>query len=92
MAIEITHVRLSGSRKIEEEIIRYRLKTIGKGPVGESDKPSLVAWVETNSGAAFVESGAERFEITVLRPSNGQPYLRARARGSWMNGPMRMPA
>lgn len=44
MAIEITHVRFGGTKKTEDEIVRYRWQST-TGAVGENDKPSLVAWV-----------------------------------------------
>ena len=92
MAIEITHVRFGSTNKTEEDIVRYRWKTITNGPVGESDKPSLVAWIENNNkDAAYVGSGTARIEVGVIRPTKGQPYLRTHADGNWTNNLLNLP-
>lgn len=91
MAIEITHVRFGSTTKTEDEIVRYRWKNIGSGTTGESDKPTLVAWVERNPGAASVGSGTNRVEVRVVDPVRGQKYLRTYADGKWTNNLVNLP-
>ncbi|MEV4688233.1 DUF3892 domain-containing protein [Microbacterium sp. LWH3-1.2] len=91
MAIEITHVRFGSSKKTEEEIVRYRWKTISNGPIGESDRPSLVRWIESSEGEAYVASGAGRIEVGVVGLAKGRAYLRARADGQWTNDLVDLP-
>ncbi|MFF2486858.1 DUF3892 domain-containing protein [Microbacterium sp. NPDC058062] len=91
MAIEITHVRFSSTDRTEEEIVRYRWKTISNGPIGESDGPSLVKWIESNDGEAYVASEAGRVEVRVIRLTKGQSYLRAHADGEWTNDLVGLP-
>ncbi|WP_062518493.1 DUF3892 domain-containing protein [Demequina gelatinilytica] len=88
MAIEITHVRFGSTRKTEDEIVRY--KWIGTGKVGDTDKASLVKWVDDN-GKAYVGKGAARVPVGVVRPDYGQPYLRTYADGKWTNNLLSLP-
>ncbi|NYE17982.1 DUF3892 domain-containing protein [Microbacterium immunditiarum] len=91
MAIEITHVRFGGTIKTEDEIVRYRWKNTGTGTTGESDKPTLVAWVESNPGAAVVGSGTNRVQVGVVDPVRGRKYLRTYADGKWTNNLVNLP-
>ena len=92
MAIEITHIRFGSTKKTEDEIIRYRWRTTGHNSrVGESDKPSLVSWVEANKDAAHVGSGADRVAVAVVRPTKGQHYLRSHSDGNWTNNLVNLP-
>ena len=46
MAIEITAVRFGGNRKTEDAIVRYQWLGLDNGQIGESDKPTLVEWID----------------------------------------------
>lgn len=91
MAIEITHVRFGSTKKTEDEIVRYAWKDTNNGSVGQSDKPSLVAWVDERSNTAYVGSGSNRVNVGVVRPQSGQPYLRTYADGKWTNNLINLP-
>lgn len=91
MAIEITHVRFGSTRKTEDEIVAYRWKDLGSGQIGESDKPSLVAWVDNESNKAYVGSGTNLVYVTSVHPANSQPYLRTYADGKWTNNLVSLP-
>ncbi|MGU3357356.1 DUF3892 domain-containing protein [Microbacterium sp. M4A5_1d] len=84
MSIQITHVRFGGTRKTEDEIVSYKWKSEQTGEVKHSDKPTLVAWID-NGGKAYVGAGSARVAVGVVRPQNGQPYLRTHADVKWTN-------
>jgi hypothetical protein len=90
MAVEITHIRLSGGYG-HEHIVLYRWRNISSGESGSSDKPAMVAWVEAPQNRAYVGSGAARAEVGVVRPTYGQPYLRTYADGQWTNNLLALP-
>lgn len=90
MSVQITHIRLAGGTG-HEHIVRYKWRGIESGKVGESDKPSMVAWIELKKGAAYVGVGASRVNVKVVRPSAGQPYLRTYADGKWTNNLLSLP-
>jgi len=90
MAIRITHIRLSGARKLHEAITDYRWVNPSDGNTGSSSKAKLVAWMD-DDGKAHVGSGAARAEVGVVRPDNGRPYLRTYADGKWNNNLLSLP-
>jgi hypothetical protein len=90
MSIEITHIRLSGG-SLHEHIVRYKWRDRSDGDTGESDKPTMVAWVDKPSNRAFVGSGTNAAEVGVVRPQGSQPYLRTYADGKWTNNLLSLP-
>lgn len=90
MSIEITNVRYGSTRRTEDEIVRYKWRSNETSESGENDKPSLVAWVEEN-GKAYVSGGNGRSQVGVVKPSNGQPFLRTYADGQWNNNLLSLP-
>lgn len=90
MAIEITHVRF-GSTRTEAQIVRYKWKSFSNGEIGDSDKPTLVDWINNKNGAAYVGSGSSRVNVAVVRPQTGQPYLRTYADSKWTNNLLTLP-
>lgn len=90
MSIEITHIRLSGGNG-NEHIVRYWWRNPSDGNAGNSDKPTLVAWVHEPANRAFVGNGGGRSEVGVVRPQNGQPFLRTYADGKWNNNLLSLP-
>ncbi|AYG03883.1 DUF3892 domain-containing protein [Gryllotalpicola protaetiae] len=91
MSIEITHVRYGSTVKTHETIVRYKWKGIEDGKVGENDKLSLVTWIDSEGGKAFVGSGANRVQVGVVHPTVGQAYLRTHADGKWTNNLLDLP-
>lgn len=85
MAIEITHVRFGSTTKTEDEIVSYKWKSLNDGDVGQSDKATLVDWIDNKSGTAYVGSGAQRVHVGTIHPDRGQAYLRTYADGKWTN-------
>ncbi|WP_182378661.1 DUF3892 domain-containing protein [Nocardioides sp. WS12] len=90
MAIEITHVRLSSGGSTHEHITDYKWRSDSDGSVGSSDKPTMVKWVD-DGGVAYVGSAANKVNVGVVRPTQGQPYLRTHADGSWTNNLLSLP-
>ncbi|MGN7964915.1 DUF3892 domain-containing protein [Microbacterium sp. 22179] len=90
MSIEITHVRFGSTKKTEDEIVRYKWRGIESNDTGESAKPTLVAWVDDN-GKAYVGSGSSRVSVGVVKPQQGQPFLRTYADGKWTNNLVNLP-
>lgn len=90
MAVRITHIRLAGAPKLHESITHYRWENSADGKTGSSDKATMVAWVG-DGNSAHVGSGANRATVGVVRPDNGQPYLRTYADGKWNNNLLSLP-
>lgn len=84
MAIEITHVRFSGTNRVVTEIIAYQWVSLDNDKVTSSNKPTLVEWVD-GGGKAYVGKGAQRVNVGVVRPTGGEAYLRTYADGNWTN-------
>ena len=91
MAIEITHVRSGSTRKTEDEIVRYKWRSIEDGEIRDSDKPTLIDWIENKNGKAYVGNGSSRVSVGVVKPQSGQPYLRTYADGKWTNNLVNLP-
>ncbi|OAZ41479.1 hypothetical protein A9Z40_01935 [Microbacterium arborescens] len=90
MSIQITHVRFGGTRKTEDEIVSYKWKSEQTGEVKQSDKSTLVAWID-DGGKAYVGVGSSRVSVGVVRPQSGQPFLRTYADGKWTNNLVSLP-
>ena len=91
MSIQITHVRFGGTKKTEDEIVLYKWKSDQSGEVNQSDKPTLVDWIDNKNGKAFVGSGNDRVPVGVITPQSGQAYLRTYADGKWTNNLVNLP-
>lgn len=84
MSIQITHVRFGGLGRRRTRSSHTKWKSEQTGEVKHSDKPTLVAWID-NGGKAYVGAGSARVAVGVVRPQNGQPYLRTHADVKWTN-------
>jgi len=91
VSIEITHVRFSGTQRTHKAIIRYKWRSIEDGSVGESDKPTLVDFIDNKGGEVFVGIRPLRVAVGAVTPSYGQPYLRTYADGAWTNNLVNLP-
>lgn len=89
MSVAITHIRLSGGRG-HEHIVRFKW-TSSDNSVGESDKPTMVDFIDNKSGSAFVGSGSSRVKVHTVHPAHGAPYLQTAADGSWTNNLLSLP-
>jgi hypothetical protein len=85
MSVQITHVRYGSTPKTEATIVRYKWVEDGTGKVDDSDKPTMVDWIDNKNGKAFVGSGAQRVNVGVWHPSSGQPWLQTYADNHWTN-------
>lgn len=90
MSIEVTHIRLSGGTG-HEHIVSYQWRNESDATTGSSDKAVMVEWVDLPANHAYVGSGAHRTEVGVVRPNDGQPYLRTYADGQWNNNLLSLP-
>lgn len=91
MAIQITQVRFGSTTRTEDQIVRYKWKSVSDSDTGDSDKPTLVDWIDSKKGTAYVGSGSSRVHVGVVRPQSGQPYLRTYADGKWTNNLINLP-
>ncbi|MGN7948540.1 DUF3892 domain-containing protein [Microbacterium sp. 22215] len=90
MAIEITHVRFDGQRRAPEVIVAYQWVSRDNGSSGQSDKPTLVAWV-AEGNKVYVGNGANQVNVGVVDPSRGAAYLRTHADGRYNNNLENLP-
>jgi hypothetical protein len=90
MAIEITAVRFGGNRKTEDAIVRYQWLGLDNGQIGESDKPTLVEWIDKGN-RAYVGSGVNRTDVGVVKPALSEPYLRTYFHGKQTNNLVKLP-
>lgn len=90
-AVQITHVRFSGYNESEETIIAHRWLNPSDGKTGDSDKPTMVEFIDNKKGEAYVGNGASRGSVGVIHPTQGQPYLRTYADGQWNNNLVNLP-
>ncbi|MBE1514742.1 DUF3892 domain-containing protein [Nesterenkonia halotolerans] len=91
MAVEITHVRYGATSKTESQIVAYQWRNPDDGHSGSSNKLIMVDRVENKRGTAYVETGGFRASVAVVRPDQGQPYLRTRADQAWTNNLLQLP-
>jgi Protein of unknown function (DUF3892) len=91
MSVRITHVRYGGTSKTHESIVRYKWLGLENGKVDDTDKASMVKWIDVDKGKAFVGTGASQVPVGVVKPDNGQPYLRTYADGKWSNNLLSLP-
>lgn len=88
MTAQITHVRFHGYRRNEDvALLRWRLDT---GQEGESDRDSMVAWIEQGNELGVVVDGAWH-RVGVLRLEGATPFLCTHAGGRWTDGLLRLP-
>lgn len=83
MSVEITHVRLDGNAVDENAIVRYKWRGEQSGEVGESDKPTMVAWLD-NGGVAWVGSNP-RARAVAVHPLGEAAYVRTVADQAYTN-------
>lgn len=50
----------------------------------------MVEWID-GGGKAYVESGTSTVAVGVVKPSNGEPYLRTYANGVWTDNLLSLP-
>lgn len=91
MALEITGIRMSDTGDSHEHIILYGWKMDADGKAGNSNKTTMVQWVDANTGKAFSGSGDSRVPVQVERREGTDPYLRSRADGVWTNNLLALP-
>lgn len=91
MSILISHVRYSGTTKSHESIVRYKWISEQDGSVGESDKPTMVAFVDNKQNHAYVKNGAARVSVGSVHPSSSPAYVRTYADGKWTDNLLALP-
>ena len=92
MSVRITHIRLSSNYyKDHEHITDFKWVGYEDGGIGQSDKAAMVNWID-DGGKAYVESASTKVTVGVVKPSNGEPYLRTYANGIWTDNLLSLPA
>ena len=91
MAIRITAIRLSGGTA-HQHIVRLGWTNPVDGNSGENSRAEIVAWIENQNGAAYVEdSRGSRATVAVVTPPSGEKYLRTHADGIWTDNLLALP-
>jgi len=88
MTAQITHVRFHGYRKNEDiAIYKWRLDT---GEQGESDRASMIAWMDQGNDMVISVDGVWQ-PVGVVRVEGAVPYLCAHLNGQWTEGLLQLP-
>ena len=88
MTAQITHVRFHGYRKNEDiAIYKWRLDT---GEQGESDRASMITWMDQGNDMVIQVAGAWQ-PVAIVRVEGAVPYLRAHLNGQWTDGLLELP-
>lgn len=91
MSVRITHIRLSSSYYNDHQhITDFKWTDRESGTTGQSAKPAMVTWID-EGGKAYVENGTTTVSVGVVRPSEGDPYLRTHANGVWTDNLLSLP-
>jgi len=91
VSVRITHIRLSSNNYANHEhITDFKWVNRENGTTGQSTKPAMVEWID-GGGKAYVESGTSTVSVGVVKPSNGDPYLRTYANGVWTDNLLSLP-
>ncbi len=85
MSIRITHVRFSGQEKTHQSIVRYKWTNTVSGASGDSDKPSMVDFIDNKNGNVVVGTGTNQVQVGTVHPDGSKPYLRTYSDGKWSN-------
>ena len=82
MSVRFTHIRVSSNYYSDHEHISdFRWVSYENGDTGESSKAAMVEWINAKGGEAFVESANTKVAVGVVKPRDGDPYLRTYANG-----------
>jgi hypothetical protein len=88
MTAQITHVRFNGYRKNEDiALYRWRLES---GEQGESDRVSMIAWMDQGNDMVIQIDGAWQ-PVGIVRIAGQAPFLCAHLNGQWTDGLLRLP-
>ena len=88
MTAQITHVRFHGYRKNEDiAIYKWRLDT---GEQGESDRASMIAWMDQGNDMVVAVAGAWQ-PVGIVRIAGAAPFLCAHLNGQWTDGLLQLP-
>jgi Protein of unknown function (DUF3892) len=91
VSVVITNVRFSGTSKTHESIVRYKWKSEQDNSIGESDKPSLVKWVDVTTNHAYVKNGSSKVSVGSVHPTSTPAYVRTHADGKWSDNLLALP-
>lgn len=92
MAIEITHIRLSGTTRTHEAITHVRwTNTTNPSSTGTNTKAEMVDWIDKDGVAYVGPAGTNRARVGTVHPQHGDPYLRTYADGTWTNNLLALP-
>ena len=91
MSVRITQVHLEPGYSDHEHIASYKWVNESDGSTGESNRSTMVDWIDNKKGRAYVGTGSERVAVGVVHPAVGLPYLRTHADGNWTNNLLTLP-
>ncbi|MEG9250306.1 DUF3892 domain-containing protein [Arthrobacter sp. Soc17.1.1.1] len=91
MAVIITAIHLEGTPEDHQHITQYRWVNPADNATGTTDKPTFVDWIDVKKGKAYVGRGNSQVRVGVIKPDNGNPYLRTYADKQWNNNLLSLP-
>ena len=90
MSIEITAVHLEGGTN-HQAITSFRWRNEQTGTTGQSDKPTMVKWIDEGN-EANVADGAREVPVYTYHPTDGrQPWCQTKSDGDWSNNLLSLP-
>jgi hypothetical protein len=76
MSVRITHIKLSSTYYTDHQhITDFYWVSYEDGSTGHSSKATMVDWID-QGGKGYVESSNTKVPVLVIRPRQGEPYLR----------------
>lgn len=86
--VYIYAVHLSGGTR-HEHIASVRWKNPDNGKAGENDRSTMVDWIQTKDGDAYVCGNGHLAKVGVVE--SRPPYLRTHADGVWTDNLLALP-
>jgi hypothetical protein len=90
MSIRITAVHLTGGTT-HQHITRLWWINPANGKSDDSTRATIVSWIETENGKAYVDKDGHRADVAVVTPASGPKYLRTHADGVWTDNLLSLP-
>lgn len=91
MPIRITHIRLAGTAASHENITDLKWIDESDSNTGTNSKASLVEWIDSQGGHAYVGPRHSKVTVGVVKPAGLRPFLRTYADQTWNNNLLALP-
>jgi hypothetical protein len=91
MSIRIVAVRFSGGTT-HQHIVRLWWMEPSTSEAGDNSRAEIISWIESENGKAYVEdTSGNRVDVGIVKPVQGEKYLRTHADGVWTNNLLALP-